>query len=303
VLVSGSVSDSDLGEAHPASINWGDGSATETVTLSAGSTGTFSASHVYVDDGAYSTTLKVGDPQCSTSVATSAIAVANTPPIASIAPLPILSRRGVAISINGAATDAGADDLKFTWTFPPSPVAEQRLFRSNGVFPFTALDTISPTFEAGVFAATLVVSDDENAASSATRQFLVSGDERCVETSVKWRLEFSRPSRDPNLLQRYLDVVNALSSIFSESMPAATPAEAFAVYDRSGGGRTRARDDAFAEMLTTWLNVASGALAYDGALQSTTAEIEMILRSSSVDDRGFRDVTDRLSALNREKCK
>ena len=61
----------------------------------------------------------------------------------------------------------------------------------------------------------------------------------------------------------YLEIVNAVSSVFSETTPTATMAQVHDVLSPTEGDR-RAR--ARAELMVAWLQFASGAVAHDAAV-------------------------------------
>ncbi len=120
LLVAGFV-DVEASQAHSASVDWGDGSASQigTVTQSDGLSGIVTANHVYVDDGVYTIEVCVtdnGNPDatgCSTVTAT----VANLAPTASITIIEDATFPGNQISLQAIATDPGTSDtLGYTWT-------------------------------------------------------------------------------------------------------------------------------------------------------------------------------------------
>ena len=86
VSLSGSLSTPATADAHTVSVNWGDGSAVETIGLGAG-VNTFVPSHAYVDAGSYVVTVTVTDPDGDSDSDTAAYTITsvNDAPALSIA--------------------------------------------------------------------------------------------------------------------------------------------------------------------------------------------------------------------------
>src|SRR5439155_9635401 len=61
VSLSGQFTDPSSADTFPVSVNWGDGSQTQTIPLGAGATSFNAGSHTYVDNGAYSVSVYVTD--------------------------------------------------------------------------------------------------------------------------------------------------------------------------------------------------------------------------------------------------
>jgi VCBS repeat-containing protein len=81
VTILGSFTDPGLLDTHTATINWGDGTATEALPVTeAGGAGTVVASHTYADDNVYIATVTVTDDEGASSSDTLTVSVANVPP-------------------------------------------------------------------------------------------------------------------------------------------------------------------------------------------------------------------------------
>jgi hypothetical protein len=82
-LVARSVAftDTNPDDSHTATVDWGDGSAPETVTLqSNGQIGSGGTTHRFVDDGEHQVTVEVCDDEEACDTATSVVTVLNAPP-------------------------------------------------------------------------------------------------------------------------------------------------------------------------------------------------------------------------------
>ena len=104
--------------------------------------------------------------------------------------------------------------------------------------------------------------------------------------------------------RRYLEVVNAASSVFSEAVPLAGAADAHEVLSPTGGDR-RAR--ATSELLQAWLHFASGAVAHDAVVPlgggasidflDLMFEAEAAILNPASTDQQLHDVEGRLSRV------
>ena len=80
-LAGASWADTTTGEAHTATVDWGD-ATTSNATLSpaSGTSGAIGGAHVYVDDGAYAVEICVRDAAAHVGCATTSATIANSPP-------------------------------------------------------------------------------------------------------------------------------------------------------------------------------------------------------------------------------
>ncbi|MGH9226372.1 MAG: hypothetical protein ACRD2W_21870, partial [Acidimicrobiales bacterium] len=95
---------------------------------------------------------------------------------------------------------------------------------------------------------------------------IVTGTADSTEGPGWWKHQLSGSGSaqvDPATLAGYLEVVEAVSSVFSEAYAAGTFEDAHSLL--SPGGAT-ARDRAAAELLVAWLQFASGAVASDATV-------------------------------------
>jgi hypothetical protein len=75
-----SFTDSDVVDAHTASVDWGDGATSTAAVTESGGSGTISASHTYANDGSYIATMTVTDSFGGVGVDSFAITVVNVAP-------------------------------------------------------------------------------------------------------------------------------------------------------------------------------------------------------------------------------
>ena len=107
--LSGSVVDPGGQDAHTVTINWGDGSAPQTITLAPGVLA-FDAAHTYADSraAAYVVTVTVADEDNASTSATTSVSVNNVAPVAAIGG-PTSGNVGQALVFTLTAADAPAD--------------------------------------------------------------------------------------------------------------------------------------------------------------------------------------------------
>ena len=142
------VAGSDPGTVDQANLtyswDWGD-------TTSAGSGA--SPSHAWADEGTYTITVTVTDPQGATGSSTYSVVIANVSPTITTVP-PGVAQEAVAYAYLAAATDPGADTL--TWSLSPSSPAAMT------VAPLTGIVDWTPTFtDVGSHPVTLTVDDGD----------------------------------------------------------------------------------------------------------------------------------------------
>ena len=99
----------------------------------------------------------------------------------------------------------------------------------------------------------------------------VTGTADDAESSGWWKHQYSgsgSPHIDADTAQAYLDIVNAVSSVFSERRMPRPPLRRMRCSRRPGmtvAGR------ATADLLLAWLQFASGAVGYDSVVRSSPA--------------------------------
>ena len=174
--------------------DWGDGTAAAVSTYRNNGTsadplpsplGTypFSATdtvkHTYGDNGTYTVTLTVRDDDGGTTTKTVSVVVSNVAPTAG-AGGPYSGNEASAITFAGTASDAGSDDLTFTWDWGDGTAAAVSTYRNNGTsadplpsplgtYPFSATDTVKHTYgDNGTYTVTLTVRDDDGGTTTRT---------------------------------------------------------------------------------------------------------------------------------------
>ncbi|MDB5386132.1 MAG: cya 3, partial [Planctomycetaceae bacterium] len=163
VTLSGSYADpGDLGN-HNLAINWGDGTPTQTISVSGG---TFSVAHQYLDDNPTGTpsdiniiTATILDAGGLSSAKTISVTVNNVNPVATIVGAPATGSLNVPISLTSTVTDVGTKDT-FTYAWTVTRNGAVYATGNSAGFSFT------PT-SAGTFAVSLVVTDDDLGTSGA----------------------------------------------------------------------------------------------------------------------------------------
>jgi hypothetical protein len=210
---------------------------------------------------------------------------------------------GTPLRMSASATDVGTDDTTYTWSATPvAPAAgsaapsaavwspASRTYFNNGAsadahpsalgtLPFATTDTPSVTFRtAGFYTITVVVSDDDGGSTTSSFPVLVS------DSGLAWQqrpwlqqqyaLKGARKFTDAQLAG-YLSFVRAASTVFDETGPMTSVADAAEVLLMKGPtdvDRVHAR----ADLMTVWLNIATGALPFATAAP-TLATVEPII--------------------------
>lgn len=190
--------------------------------------------------------------------------------------------KGVAQTHKASASDPGSDDLTFKWAFPPDATTASATYFNDGVgpdpfpsplgaFPFASSDTASVTFGSpGLYHVLLEAVDDDSGATSTSVPKVVVDDCDCTKTVGFWRHSFRTRGKhqiDDVTLQAYLGIVNFVSGVFSERVPASTIAEARQAFapggNDDGDGPSNMRGKATQRALAAWLNFAYGAVGWD----------------------------------------
>ena len=134
--------------------------------------------HVYGDNGVYTVTLRAADAAGNTGTDTAAVMVGNKGPAVS-AGGPYSVEEGSALAITGSASDAGSDDLTFTWIWGDGTPDTVTTYYNNGVsadpaqspggtFPFGVTQAASHIYgDNGAYTITLTVCDDDGGCTSS----------------------------------------------------------------------------------------------------------------------------------------
>ncbi|MGH7134291.1 MAG: PKD domain-containing protein, partial [Pirellulales bacterium] len=157
---SGSFVDPDPGDSWTATVNYGDGTGNQPLSLNADQT--FDLSHVYTDNGNYPVTVSVTDSTDLTGMQSAQVTVNNVAPAVALAqPSPVTV--DAVFNLTGSFTDPGDN----TWT------ATVDYGDGSGDLPLTlAADktfTLSHTYQgAGSFDAVVTVTDDDGGIGTAS---------------------------------------------------------------------------------------------------------------------------------------
>ena len=276
--VSATFTDEGVLDTHTATIDWDDGTPPEDVTVGQLAAG---VSHAYGDNGNFEVEVTVTDDDGGVGLDTATVAVGNLDPALSLDHSDVISfpggdyavvEAGGELAWSADGTDPGSDDLTFTWNTGNANTyfndgMDPDLFPSpHGIFPFAAADHAGAVYAAaGVDLLSLTLSDDDGGTGSAEVGVVVTGTADTTQGTGWWKHQYGTgsPQIDVATLGGYLDVVDAVSSVFSEAAAAATFADVHAVLSPTGGDR-RAR--ATAELMAAWLQFASGAVAWDATV-------------------------------------
>ena len=259
---------------------------------------------VFGDNGSFTVGLQVTDAFGESDTDDAQVAVNNVLPSLTLDTLSAISfpggsaflgRKGVEQTHRASATDPGSDDLTFAWSFGVTTtyfndgVGPDPFPSPWGVFPFSASDSASMTPPApGVYTVAATVTDDDGGSTSASLPKLITDDRDCTRTQGFWKSQFSTKGKhqvDDATLNAYLSIVNFASAVFSEQVPASTIPQARAVMDVSGPSM---RDNAEAQLLAAWLNVAQGAVGWDELVDTD---------GDGVGDKPFYQVTSEAEAI------
>ncbi len=155
----------DLGvlDTHTASIDWGDGSATEGAVAETGGSGTVSAGHAYAAAGAYTVTVSVTDDEGATGSDTLTVEVvetSNNPPVVDVGP-DVGLVAGDTLTRVGSFSDPDEDTWTATVDYGDGSGPQPLTLNADKTF---ALSHAYPT--EGSYAVTVTVTDSAGANGS-----------------------------------------------------------------------------------------------------------------------------------------
>jgi hypothetical protein len=128
----------------------------------------------------------------------------------------------------------------------------------------------------GVESLVLTLTDDDGGSEQASAGVIVVGNADSTAGSGWWKHQYSgkgKPHIDAATAGGYLEIVNAVSSLFSEDTVVATFADVHAVLSPTGGAR---RPRAIAELMIAWLQFASGAVPYDATVDTKNGAVPFL---------------------------
>ena len=109
----------------------------------------------------------------------------------------------------------------------------------------------------------ITLTDDDGGSVGGELEIIVTGNADTTKSTGWWKHQYNSNGAsqlDDATLGAYLEIVNAVSSVFSESVSVTTLGEAAALLSETGqDARTRATVD----LMAAWLHFASGAVAVD----------------------------------------
>lgn len=285
---SASFSDPGWNDIYTGSIDWGFGPAqavvpTVTTQGSPGTpdSGTLSASHTYMDDGAFTVTGSVTDDDGGTTSDSEGVTVGNVAPTAAIddtgtvlingVPTRIVPA-GTPVDFTGTSTDPGSDDLTLTWNWddgPPAPdVTTLSLHTPPNPDPDPSPDGTSRnvvddqthTFgDACRYDVTFGAADDDGGSASDSQLVLVVDTWTDSQPAIYWANQFA--FADPDELECLLGIVDFTSNVFNERRDASTIPKAYDVLTLGLFELFNVRSQFDQQMLAAWLNFASGRVA------------------------------------------
>ena len=264
---------------HTASIDWDDGSPVQALSVIDLENG---ITHVYGDNASYSVTVTVTDDDGGAGADSVTVLVGNLVPAVALDLSGAISfpggdylvvQAGAELPSSADGTDPGSDDLTFTWSVGDENIYYNDGFNPDpfpspfGFFPFQASDSIDAVYAApGVELLTVTLTDDDGAFDSGGGNVIVTGTADATEGDGWWKHQYSgsgSPHIDAATAAGYLEIVNAVSSVFSEDVNAATAEDVLAILSPTGGDR---RAHARAALMVAWLQFASGAVAWDATV-------------------------------------
>lgn len=288
VTVSVTVTDPGWLDVLTADIDWADGSPVEPMTLTGSENDrpdavyTFTANHIYGDNGTF-TTQVCGHDDDSTTCIPLDLVVDNVDPTAEIDETDIvagcaedafIAHAGDDVVFTGHSTDPGSDDLDLTWSWgdgtpdltttylvnPPDPDP----LPSPSIQPRDVTDVQSHAFAgACLYQVTFTALDDDMGTASDSTDVFIVGNAELIRSAGYWYNQFRKPRffTEDELLC-FLSMVNHMSSVFSEITDADSIADAKAMmHPANSNGDIRIQFDR--QLMAAWLNLANGAIDYD----------------------------------------
>jgi hypothetical protein len=296
ITVSGVVVDPGWEDVLTGTIDWGDGSPVQPISVPPAvreqvrpdATLTFSVPHVYGDNGVFTATV-CGTDDHVTTCAPIDLVVTNVNPTAEIDKAgatvingvpTLLAHSGEPVPFSGRVRDPGSDDLFLSWDWgdgPPSPdvfvtsLVNPPLpdpFPSPSVQPRDINDVQTHVFgEACVYTVTFTARDDDGGtAVPDTIKVLIAGNAGDMENHAFWKNQYrTKPpwvhAYPASLRACLLLIVDFVSNVFNEQLDASIFEAAEDVLQPKGTVEPP-RKQLQRELLTAWLNFANGAIEW-----------------------------------------
>ncbi len=184
VSLGGTFSDVGVLDTHTVSVDWGEGLPEAATVVQGAGSGSFSASHQYLDDNptatpqdTYTITVTVTDDDTGSDTATIDTVVHNVAPtidsIASDATFEDKAEEGEPVNVSGAFSDVGTEDTHtgvIDWGDGNSSAATIVQGSGSGTFEGTHSYATG-----GVFTVTVTITDDDTGEVSDTTLAVVTG--------------------------------------------------------------------------------------------------------------------------------
>ncbi len=287
ITMTASFTDVGVADTHSAVVNWGDGTALQTVSITGQpGSGGLTATHTYGDNGTFTVTVTVTDDDSVAGSGAATVTVSNTVPTVAIdrgattsfdGVQTVVGTQNVAVPFSGPIADPGSDDITVTWGFgdttsnvatnlvnPPatdpavSPTIQPRSYTSSVTHPYSSPCLYRATLSAG--------DDDGGAATPDGVDVVILASAHRWESNGFWKNSYSGISSISAAdLACYLKIVEHTSQVFGadDRVALASSADARIILFKDTGTSAELLDR---ELLIAWLNVANGALPLTTAL-------------------------------------
>lgn len=245
--------------------------------------GEVTGSRAYGDNGSFSVGVKVTDDDGGSGTAAFPLQVTNVAPSAvidesgaqNVNGVPtFIAHKGQPVSFKARSTDPGSDDLALSWSWgdgaPAPDVTTNYLVNPPGTDPAISpslqprdvTDSKSHTFgSACSYEVGFGARDDDNGSSADAARVIITGNAHLTRIAPLWYLQTRPGLRLPPLdlpvstLNCYLQVVQHMSPVFSETTDVSTMAKAHNVLNIQLLNPKREFDR---QALAAWLNFADG---------------------------------------------
>ena len=288
--VSGTISDPGWLDGLSATISWGDGTGIQPLTGTVENTQpdatlTFSATHVYGDNGTFVVEVCGQDDDTSTceqisiqsdnvtptaTINTSGAVVVNGTPT-------FIAHAGQPLAVSGRSTDPGSDDLTLGWTWGDGTPPVSNLFKVNppaldppvspSIQPRDLTDPRSHIYaEACAYQMGFSSGDDDGSSAATSANVIIVGNGQTFGAGV-WLHQFrtyntghGQPAFTAARLTCYLEIARYMSLVFSEVTPVASFIHA---EDVLWTNNTSSMLELFdQQLLAAWLSFADGAIEF-----------------------------------------